>query len=312
MDEYLDSLIQEASDFTSLCDFAALETVYIGGGTPSLLSEKQFRYLWESLCALMPLEAAVEKTIEANPESLTPEKTALYRELGFNRVSLGVQSLSDETLAFLGRIHSASQALKAAAMVNQAGLKLNVDVIYGIPGEPPPDMPEVLKLNPDSISCYALAFAGDSFKGRAALSDEEVFEQYMNICRYLKKAGFRHYEVSNWAIPGNECLHNMNYWKRKNYLGLGESAASLIDPIRFVSYPDGYEVEKLSDSQVELEEIYLGLRTDEGVSAEMIENNQQLDDYRRLGLVRTDNGRLICTEKGMFVLDAIVNGLTAE
>lgn len=312
IDRYIEVLISEAEEFSTVVDFSALETVYIGGGTPSLLEEDQVIHLVNSLAAVIPLKQAVEITIEANPESLTPEKAALYRKLGFTRLSLGIQSLSDRALAFLGRIHDSTTARRAAGYVKAAGLGLNVDVIYGIPGEPPPDIDGVLELEPDSISCYALTFEGHTFRGRRALSDEEIYDQYSNICRMLKKEGYRHYEVSNWALPGKECLHNLNYWRRKNYLGLGESAASHIEPFRFVSNPNGYELEQLSGSQVRLETVYLGLRTDEGVDASLISSSKLIEDYRQAGLIEVKDSRIRCTEKGMFVLDSIVSALTTE
>ena len=208
-----------------------IKTVYFGGGTPSILPINQLSRIVDSLRRSFDLSQLEEMTLEANPEDLAPEYLVILKTLGFNRLSIGIQSLDDKVLRMLNRRHTAQQALEAVETARLAGFgNISVDFIYGLPEYP--ELPEV----PDGVthvSAYALtvepgtALAVQVEQGRVVLpSEEEVVRQYYALHHALEAAGFRQYEVSNYARPGFESKHNSRYWDRTPYLGLGPGAHS--------------------------------------------------------------------------------------
>lgn len=224
---------------------AAPRTVFLGGGTPSLLSEAQLARLLDGLDALTGWRAsALEVTAECNPESLDRAKAEAFLRLGVRRLSLGFQSLDDATLALFGRVHSAADSFRAFDAARAAGVRhLNVDLIYAIPdqsaGEWERDLARVLALGPDHLSAYNLTFEEDTrFKrwldqGRLARAPEEVELAMLAATRALTRdAGLAAYEVSNHARPGEECAHNVNYWRNGAYVGLGPGAVSKAEHVR--------------------------------------------------------------------------------
>lgn len=321
--DFLYSLSIEYNEFKSLTDLTSIKTIYIGGGSPSLLLPEEIERLYSLIFRFKDFEIE-EFTFEANPESIDLEKMVTLKKIGVTRVSLGVQSLDDEILRFIGRIHDSEDAKKAARKIKKLGFDLNIDIIYGIPGQSFSSLVDTLKgvvaLEPDSISAYALTVKKDKFNGLSVKSSEEYFEEYNYIVEFLRKNGYKHYEVSNWAQDGKESKHNLNYWLRKNYLGLGPSAASLIDEVRFSNEPSvkkylnqtsSYFLEELNDKQILLERFYLAMRTSLGfeISREVKLNENLLKEYAIQGLLDISDKRVVPTDRGMFVLDSIVTSL---
>lgn len=215
-----------------------IPTVYLGGGTPSLLSVRQLESLLKPLWQKATWANSCEVTLEANPEDIEPEKLNLWRTLGINRISLGVQSLRDEVLRWMNRGHSGSEVLTALNHIKEAGfLNVNVDIIYGIPGLSTEalleDLQKILAFNPTHLSCYELTceprtvYAHQVQRRKIIPPPEElVCEQFLAISECLESHGFKHYEVSNYARPGWESRHNLRYWYGLPTVGFGPSAVS--------------------------------------------------------------------------------------
>ncbi len=209
--------------------WGSFDTFYLGGGTPSLLSPAQLELLVRQLAGRLDLSVLTEATLEANPDSLSQELLQAARESGFTRISLGVQSLSDDHLRRLGRLHNAGSARRAASMVTEAGLDLSLDLIFGFKGlslgEWEQTLDEALRLEPAHISCYAFS-QGPSPASPHPASDKAQVDQYELACERLGKAGLLPYELSNFSKPGSESRHNQKYWSGEPYLGLGPAAHS--------------------------------------------------------------------------------------
>jgi oxygen-independent coproporphyrinogen-3 oxidase len=322
-------------------DFAPFETLYVGGGTPSRLPGEALAELLRLALTRFPFERGAEVTLEANPEDVTGPKIELALGLGVNRVSLGVQSLDDAELHFLGRRHTAGDAARAARSIRDAGCSnLCLDLMYGLPGQTEARWLQTLKaalaFEPEHLSCYQLSLAsGTPFarlreEGRVALPDEEEARAlFLLTSRFLEENGYIHYEISNFA-RGESFFsrHNRKYWSHAPYLGLGPAAHSFRDGTRWWNvrslreYCDslaegGLPIEgreALSADQIELEAVYLGLRTRRGVAVEKLRpQNRGRETAERLcrdGLATLDEGRLALTREGFVVADAIVREVT--
>ncbi len=272
-----------------------LETVFFGGGTPSLLSAEQIDTILRRLAANFGLTAHCEISLEANPGTISAEKLQGYRHAGVNRLSLGVQTLNDEQLRLLGRIHSANEAREAVALARQAGFSnLNLDLIFALPGQTltmlEEDVTALLELKPEHLALYGLSFEPETplskrrDKGLLAEPDEQFYaDSYLLIDRLVTAAGFEHYEISNFARPGHHCCHNQTYWQRKTSLAAGCGAHSFFADgwgerwatgMSLQSYYAQLEQAKMPMEQIESfdrqtamsEHIYLALRTAEGLS----------------------------------------------
>ncbi|MCL2102776.1 MAG: radical SAM family heme chaperone HemW [Syntrophorhabdaceae bacterium] len=234
----LDLILQT---FPSLAETCA-DTVYFGGGTPSILGLERLQRLLEGIRSRLSLAKNAEITLEANPGTLWEGYFHRLRESGFNRISLGVQSFNPSTLATLGRIHTDRQAQDAFRRAREARFSsVGIDLIFGNPGQKnadwAADLEEAVALFPDHISAYAFTPASGTpihhaiSRGEITLvSDDETAEMYDMAIEILSRAGYRHYEISNFAKPGHECRHNQKYWRRQGYLGLGPSAHGLLFP----------------------------------------------------------------------------------
>lgn len=272
-----------------------LTSIFFGGGTPSLLPVQGIREILDSARATFGFAAAIEISLEANPGTITPRYLADLRRAGVNRLSLGIQTLADEDLARLGRVHSRQDSLDAIAAARQAGFdNLSLDLIYSRPEQDldklRAEIAQLLALQPQHLSCYGLTveegtpFAQMEKAGTLTLPNEEAAAAaYLCVHEELTKAGFSHYEISNFARPGFECRHNLGYWRRQPYLGLGAGAHSLRGygwGERLSAPPDldlyrqrlaagtaTAESIEVCDQQLAMAEtLYLGLRTVEGVS----------------------------------------------
>jgi oxygen-independent coproporphyrinogen-3 oxidase len=242
---YADTLLKEASLWTRTLAGRSVETVNFGGGTPSLTPLDEMAKLLASIRSTFGVAADAEVSLEANPGSLTVEYLRGLRDVGFNRLSIGVQSFDDAELTSLDRIHNGEQAEEAYRAAREAGFEnVNIDLIYGLPEQPlhawTATLERALSLDPDHLSLYALTveegtpLARDVARGRTPSPDPDVqAEQYEWTEERMARAGYEHYEISNWAKPGRRCRHNLTYWQNREYLGLGAGAHSFVDGVRF-------------------------------------------------------------------------------
>ena len=321
-------------------------SIYIGGGTPTVLSPLQLELLVRVIREHFLIDDRVEFTVEANPNTVTGEMLSLLLAQGVNRLSLGVQSFSDEILQTLGRLHSGEQAADAFRLARIAGFKnIGVDLIYGIPGQTATHWEETLDaaiaLKPEHVSAYSLSldegsqFMREAEAGRFTMPvDEVIATMYERAVIKLNNAGYERYEISNFMLPGRECRHNMNYWDRGEYLGLGPGAWSFISGRRSANVPDITEYsQRLSsgrtaiDSQETIapevsarETIFLGLRTTKGLDLLRFEQGYGADLLHRLeknavplsdaGLLRMAEGRLRLTDRGILLSNEVLARLS--
>ena len=273
---WLEALEREASRFGRL----SLSTIYIGGGTPTVLTLSQ----WQELAAIIhrnfDTSALIEATSEANPNSITREHVEFFRENNFTRVSLGVQSLDNSELETLGRLHDSDAAINAMKLVKSYGLNLSCDLIFGIPGQTLRTWDRSLRSvieYADHVSCYQLTLEPDA-PLFAKYGGEDLNDFGYKFYRYaqyfLPRHGFSQYEISNFSREGFECRHNMSYWDHSNVIALGPSAVSYVDGVRYSNprtlreYVSGVlpVKEKLTQRETEIELAVLSLRTKWGVS----------------------------------------------
>ena len=314
------------------------DTVFVGGGTPSMLGASGLRRLLDGVRNSFGLADDAEVTTESNPESTSPEFFEGLAEAGFTRVSLGMQSAVPHVLATLDRTHTPGRPAAAVAEARAAGFEhINLDVIYGTPGESMADLDTtleaVLATEVDHVSAYSLivepgtAMARKVRRGELPMPDDDgLADRYERIEAALSQAGFSWYEVSNWAKPGGQCRHNMLYWRDGNWWGAGPGAHSHLDGTRFynVKHPARYaatisggelpikDSEGLTADDRHTEKIMLGLRLAEGIDANLL-GEDELGKARRqaeagmVEFVSVDGGqRIQLTNRGRLLADAII------
>ncbi len=324
--DYLHRLEREMDEAISRFGNLAVDTLFIGGGTPSLLGGGDMARLMDAAAKRFSIAPDAEITCEANPGTLDLEKLRAYKSAGINRLSIGVQAFDDRLLKALGRIHTRDEAIRAVLMARDAGLdNLSVDLMYALPFQTLEDWRDTLKtavgLPVRHISCYSLIVEdGTPMKAlvdakKAVLPDEETAVCMQHAAAaFLKDYGFERYEISNYAQSGYESRHNMVYWTRGDYLGLGCAAHSLMNGARFsntASLEDylaggaGDPPEALTGRDVYEERVMLGLRTKYGVPAEILPK-KALDRLTRGGLMAVENGRARVTQAGSDVLNAVI------
>ena len=319
MGGYVDALAAEVRRAVA-AGLPATTSVFVGGGTPSLLTPAQLR----SVLAEVPLRPGAEVTVECNPETVTEERLAGYAAAGVNRISLGVQSLVPSVLASLGREHAPAEAVSAVAAVRAVGFaSWNLDLIYGAAGETADDwrrtLDGVLGLDPPHISAYALTvepgtpLADDPAR---APDDDVQAEAYLAAESAFTGAGLANYEISNWARPGHECRHNLLYWDAGEYRGFGCAAHSHAGGRRWwnVRTPERYVAavragrsteaagEELAPADRRLEALQLAIRTRAGVPSGALaaEDRAELD-----GLVVPDGDRLVLSVQGRLLANEV-------
>lgn len=316
-------------------------SVFIGGGTPSILEADLLEKILKALSRCFYIEKEAEVTMEANPGTLTLEKLRICRENGVNRLSLGLQSPDDTELASLGRIHDYQQFLESYQMAREAGFhNVNVDLMFGIPGQTRDGWEKSLRivaaLNPEHISAYSLIIEeGTPFAARnLKLPDEDTeYQMYEDTARILGEYGFEQYEISNYARGGKACIHNIGYWTGVSYLGLGLGAASLMDGCRFTNttsleryttasrkpdFPDNIRKDliKLTRQEQMEEFMFLGLRLRSGISkAEFAKRfgipieeiyGDVIRRYKELALLQEENGRIFLSRHGIHVSNTVM------
>lgn len=312
-----------------------IRTIYIGGGTPSTLRLEDLTAINQSITS----QCIAEYTVEFNPGDATEEYIRGLKDIGVNRLSMGVQSFQDELLQLIGRRHNAQQAIEAVQMAQEAGFdNLSIDLIYALPGQTmeqwKADIEKALRLGIQHISTYGLMYEEGTAltkmrdQGEIQETDEETENaMYDYLCERLKEAGFVHYEVSNFALPGYEAKHNSSYWDGTPYVGVGAGAHSYIRNIRswnpndLEAYIRGIEEgtlvresETLTEKDLYNERIMLGLRTNKGIPLsdvnvrnghEMVTKMTVKDQLLRI----TEDGRLVATQKGIHILNTIIEKL---
>ena len=306
-------------------------TIYFGGGTPSALTTSQLELLLKGFRERLNLSTLTEWTVEANPGSVSTRKAALLRELGVNRMSLGVQSWDEQLLKILGREHNAPQAEKSFSNLRTAGFaNINVDLMFGLPGQTAPQwrstLEKTISLQPEHISAYCLTYEEDTEffrrQTRGELQadpdvDAEFFEMTMSI---LQDAGYEHYEISNYARPGFSSVHNSAYWAGEDYLGIGPSAFSTRGSQRWQNVADYREyadrilsgesaagtIEQLTLEMKRAERIAFSLRTGEGIPAKWLQPwPKETQEFIALGLLRQSNGNFVLTTAGKSLADSV-------
>jgi oxygen-independent coproporphyrinogen-3 oxidase len=307
LDDYVKAVIEEASLYTEL----VFDTLYFGGGTPSILGKEYLANILRDIYRTLNLSHMTEATIEVNPESASYELLKTAKIKGFNRISVGVQSLIDEELKVAGRVHNAKQAISAIMEAKHCGFEsISADLIIGLPGQDWQSLryslESLTRIGIEHLSLYCLSIEpGTPFsleKPKNLPSDDEQAELYEKAVDFLDRSGFIHYEISNFALPGYECKHNINYWHGGEYIGLGPSAASHIKGKRYKNKPDldAYltnprgqvtEKEELTPEEKAAEETMLRLRLlEEGIdiveiSAKFGESNTEALTGRLVRLV---------------------------
>lgn len=326
---YLAALEKEAASHAALA--GSFGTLYIGGGTPSLLSGEQLKGLFSILSRLTgPFKALRESTFEANPESVTPQKAALLREAGISRVSMGLQAAQDSLLKKLGRIAMKDDFLRGWRTLRGAGFQdLNADLMCGLPGQTMKDLAEsldwLLGLKPEHVSIYALeVHEGTPFYASGVKEEPEAAaDMYEAAAAALGRAGYSRYEISNFSLPGKRSLHNLNYWEQGEYLGLGPAAASYLDGRRGANIPDaaayiaaagaGAPVPQQYDERLEgraktAEKIMLGLRKTAGIELSgdiFIEFSGEIGRLLKAGLVERSGNTLRIRPDRLYVSNSV-------
>ncbi len=324
VEDWLGGLTKEAERYRS--EWGFFDTLYVGGGTPTTLSDTALASLFELLHKYFAFSSDAEITIEANPDDVTPEKLVLLKALGVNRVSVGVQSFNDNDLIFLKRRHSREGAIDALHLIHGAGFhNLGIDLMYCLPGQTEEswleNLREALAFHPTHISCYEMTIEKKTPFGRMAEKGRTFF---LLTAKFLEENGFVHYEISNFS-RGNDfrSRHNWKYWHHVPYLGLGPGAHSFQNGTRWWNYRsvkiyceklrqglrpiEGSE--SLSHEQLRIEKLFLGLRTNDGVNIEdafpEFGTNESLENVVKNNLFTVQRDRLIPTKEGFLMADRL-------
>jgi oxygen-independent coproporphyrinogen-3 oxidase len=338
---YISALYQEITAYSRKLKKSNIKTIYLGGGTPTILSGVQIYNILEFCKDKFTIDKDAEITIEANPGTLDGEKIKLLLESGINRLSLGAQSFNNIFLEKLGRIHNTQDIVDSYSLAREIGFSnINIDIMFALPDQTTEDLQVTLKkavsLKPDHLSLYNLTIKpGTEYykkykRGKLKLptEDEEV-DMYNRVINYLEESGFEHYEIANFARPYKRSMHNQIYWQNKPYLGIGAGAYSFIKGYRYMNYenPERYikEImsgklpvdngEKLSLRKRMIETVILSLRTKDGVGYKKFKTrfgvnlndifSEQIKKMVNLGLLEKNNYRLKLTKKGIFLANTV-------
>ena len=332
----------------------AVDSVYFGGGTPSLLDPSGLARIIDSLRRAFPFAAEPEVTLEADPETISPEKAAAWRAAGFNRISMGAQSFDDRELRAAGRMHRRGDIFRASEVLRAAGLtNISMDLIAGLAHQTrdswEASVSELVAQRPEHVSIYMLEIDEGSRLGSEAIRggarygadaippDDEIAVFYESACERLGDAGYEHYEISNWALPGFRSRHNLKYWRREPYLGFGAGAHSFDGQARWANVHDAADyaarmqqgsgareqVETVTREQALEEEFFLGLRQLEGIDLARIEAaynengvceqiatmRARIADLQRDGLVECSGTRVRLAPNRLTVSNEVFVGL---
>ncbi len=311
-----------------------VHTVFVGGGTPSLLGAAGLTGVLDAVREHFVLAPGAEVTTEANPESTSPQLFTALRAAGYTRLSLGMQSVAPHVLATLDRVHSPGRAPAAAREALAAGFEhVNIDLIYGTPGESDDDLlrsvDAAIEGGVDHISAYALTIEEGTAMGRrvrrgemSPTDDDVLARRYELADERIRAAGFDWYEVSNWSRPGGECMHNMGYWDGGEWWGAGPGAHGYVGSTRWwnIKHPNAYaqaladgrlpvaDFEQLDAQAMHTEDVMLRLRLRRGLAADTLSDRER--DRAQVaigdGLLKSEAGRLVLTDRGRLLADAVV------
>jgi oxygen-independent coproporphyrinogen-3 oxidase len=349
---YANSVCREIADAAEARQLSA-DTVYFGGGTPSLLDPAALAKILDTLRANYSFKTP-EITLEADPETITPEKASSWLAAGFNRISLGVQSFNDRELQATGRMHRQSYIAHATEILRTSGFdNISMDLIIGLPHQSRQSWDQsvgaLLDLRPEHISIYMLEVDEGSHLGKESLAggtrysapaippDDTQAEFYDSACTGLATAGYDHYEISNWALPGRRSRHNLKYWRREPYLGLGAGAHSFDGTTRWANVHDSAkyvstieqgispreQIEPVTPQQALEEEFFLGLRQLDGIDLAQIERGyvapdangarerfvairRQIESLHALSLLDLEGSRLRLSPKHLTISSSIL------
>ena len=341
---YIQAIIREMELRKDYIDNEPIETIYFGGGTPSQLGKKDFEKIFDAINRIFDTSQCQEITLEANPDDMTPEYVASLQKLPFNRISMGVQSFQEKDLRFLNRRHNREQAIRAVALCKEHGISnINIDLIYGLPGQTLDEwslnLEEAIQLDVPHISAYHLIYEERTAlykllkEGGITPVDEELsVSLFSTLINRLTKAGYLHYEISNFARPGYISQHNSSYWLGKKYIGIGAAAHSYNGSNRLWSvsslplYLKGIatetpavEIEELDENTQYNDFIITRLRTMWGIQLQKIKElfgeekwnylKQQAEPYLQQDLLNLQNETLKLSKKGIFISDGIMSDL---
>ena len=338
LESYTCALLREMDLVARSFSQTQINTIYFGGGTPSLLDATQIERLLQSLRQRFQVADASEITLEANPATLTAGKLEGLLRAGINRLSLGVQSFNDDELRLLGRVHNSRAVLETLELLQRYGLSnYNIDLIYGLPGQSiakwRKNLEQAADISPPHISLYLLQLDPTTNMGRAVaanqirlLDEEKEADMYYQGIDFLQAQGYEHYEISNFCRPGRECRHNLLYWQAHEYIGLGAGAVSYAAGRRYRNSPniEGYqselecgrsqpveELERMVGRELVADAIILGLRLSQGIELGEFECRfgvdllgeyaTQISTCEEQGLLELKNGRLSLARAGYFL-----------
>lgn len=338
---YISALYQEITTYSKKLKKSNIKTIYLGGGTPTILSGVQIYNILEFCKSKFTIDKDAEITIEANPGTLDGEKIKLLIESGINRLSLGAQSFNNLFLKKLGRIHNTQDIIDSYYLAREKGFNnINIDIMFALPEQTTEDLQVTLKkavsLKPDHLSLYNLTIKPGTeyykkYKGNKLKlpTEDEEYDMYKWAINFLEESGFEHYEIANFARHYKRSMHNLIYWQNKPYLGIGAGAYSFIKGYRYMNYenPARYTKEimsgklpvdngeKLSLRKRMIETIILGLRTKDGVGYQKFKirfkvdiNNifhKQINKLVNLGLLQKNDFKIKLTKRGIFLANTV-------
>ena len=330
---YIQAVIQEWQAYQHIWSKQEIRTIYLGGGTPSLIPIESLRLLLHSILSSIDTSHVQEITLEANPGDITAEKIRAWRAIGINRQSMGVQSFNDRLLQLVGRRHSAEQAIQAVKTAQTEGIcNISIDLMYALPGQTmaewQADIAQALALHVPHISSYGLIYEEGTpltqclEQGKiTAIDEENEMQMYDYLVEQLTQHGYEHYEVSNFGLPGQHSKHNSSYWNDTPYLGLGAGAHSYDGQMRWwnIADIDEYiaqamshqlrpEQEVISAEERHMEQVMLGLRTSKGVQCTAV-NMDKAQAYIAEGYLRLSGEQVVATTQGYHILNRIIEDL---
>ncbi len=342
LSDYVSIICTQLEREAHLYKDCVFDTIFLGGGTPSLLEGADISRLCDAIRAHLKVSDGAEFSIEVNPGTISAEKLLSYKKCGINRISVGLQSSSDKELGVLGRIHTRSEFEHSYSLIKEAGFdNVNIDIMYALPEQKIAELRDTLdyvaSLNPAHISAYCLKIEdGTPFsKMELSLPDEDTqYEMYLSLCERLLELGYEQYEISNFAKKGARCVHNLKYWQSQEYVGLGPSAHSFFDGVRYF-YDDNLDAYKseicnggtptrrtedcpaLSEGEKMDEYTMLALRLSDGVDALEFKRRFGIEFERAYDIRRyVDSGHIIkgdnsyhFSSKGFFVSNYILSDI---
>jgi oxygen-independent coproporphyrinogen-3 oxidase len=336
------ALLGELEQRKDYLNHEVIETIYFGGGTPSLFESEAFKIMVDRIGELFSIDKNPEITIEVNPDDVTEEKVREWKVIGFNRLSIGVQSFFDDDLKWMNRIHDSKQALKSLELAQSYFKNISIDLIYGTPQLTTPkwrrNLDTAFEFEIPHFSCYALTVEPKTPLHKMIrknespdISSDQQAIQFLLLMRWMNEAGYEHYEISNFAKPGFRSRHNSSYWSGKKYLGIGPAAHSFdgssrqwnvsnnniyIESIRQNKIP--FEKETLTETQKMNEYIMTSLRTIEGLNLDAVPETLRpgIHDaskrYLDTGLIIEEEKHLKLSSEGKLVADGIASALFLE